>query len=242
LVRSAGAEINFEPSDSGDQESFQRPQKRLRSQVAESDTNSLYCVVISLAEYDIEPSIADIREKMNEHFGKDIIAKRFPFYEWLRLSFAMRQIQTDAKSILDIGTGQGQLINALAHSGRFERVVGIEINEHEHFRVFVEGFERQFMDAEEMTFADDEFDVVLCLEIIEHQPDGKMERVLEQARRVARSQLLVSVPFVEPLPLPAYHHQRFTPSRVCQLFPDATYTLLLKEPVTRVPWLLIDEQ
>jgi hypothetical protein len=97
------------------------------------------------------------------------------------------------------------MINALARSRRFERVAGIDVRDYGFFRNFYEGFERHIMDAEEMTFADDEFDVVLCLEIIEHQPDGKMERVLDQARRVARTQLLVSVPFVEPLPLPTYH-------------------------------------
>ena len=202
----------------------------------------LNCAVVSLGEYQNDESIAAVKTKMDEHFGADTVDKRFPSYEWGRLSAAMRLITADARSILDIGTGQGQMINALARSRRFERVAGIDVRNYCFFRNFYEGFERHIMDAEEMTFADDEFDVVLCLEVIEHQPDGKLERVLEQARRVARTQLLVSVPFVEPLPLPAYHQQRFTPSRVRSLFPDATYTLLLKEPVTRVPWLLIEER
>ena len=207
-----------------------------------NDSENLICRVLSLEDYPLDENIAVVKERMEADFGVDFLTKRLPIYDWTRLAFSLHQIRTDAKTILDVGTGHGQMINALARTGRFERVVGIEIEEHPLFRDYAEGFERQFMDAEEMTFADDEFDVVLCLEIIEHQPDGKMERVLEQARRVARTQLLVSVPFVESLPLPAYHQQRFSPSRVRSLFPDASYTLLLKEPVTRVPWLLIDER
>jgi hypothetical protein len=79
------------------------------------------------------------------------------------------------------------------------------------------------------------------MEVIEHLPDGKLERVLAQLRRVAARRLIVSVPFCEPLPLPHYHQQQFTAERILSMFPTAKFTLFLKSPVTRVPWMLIDE-
>ena len=52
------------------------------------------------------------------------------------------------------------------------------------------------MNAEQLDFADDEFDLVAATEVLEHVPDP--ERVLAEMARVARGHLLVSVPH-EPL-------------------------------------------
>ncbi len=115
--------------------------------------SGLTCTVVPLGEYGLEENIAAIKEKMTARFGRDVIEKKFPPYDWLRLGFSMRQIK-GATTVLDVGTGHGQLLNALARSRRFERVVGIEIEEHPLFATFYDGFEHYLMDAEEMTFGD----------------------------------------------------------------------------------------
>lgn len=207
-----------------------------------NDAKSFFCCATSLGDYPLGSSVSHVKKLMEEEFGAEFLAKRLPLYDWSRIAFSISQIMDQSKTILDVGTGNGQTINALAHSGRFERVVGVDIQDYSLFRQYSAGFERRFTDAVEMPFADAEFDTVLCLEVIEHQPGDKLEQVLKEVRRVAKSQLLVSVPFLEPLPLPKYHLQRFTPERVRQLFPDASLSLLLKEPVTKVPWLVIDER
>src|ERR1019366_1064258 len=52
------------------------------------------------------------------------------------------------------------------------------------------------MNAEQLDFAGDEFELVAATEVLEHVPDP--ERVLAEMARVARGHLLVSVPH-EPL-------------------------------------------
>jgi hypothetical protein len=39
---------------------------------------------------------------------------------------------------------------------------------------------------------------------------------------------MISVPFMEPLPLYRGHHSRFLPERIESLFPDAEYTVFDK--------------
>jgi SAM-dependent methyltransferase len=53
-----------------------------------------------------------------------------------------------------------------------------------------------FGDATRLPFADDMFDLVLAIEVLEHVPDP--DRALRELRRVGTSTLIASVPF-EPV-------------------------------------------
>lgn len=177
---------------------------------------------------------------MRERFGAELVDKRILPYDWARWSIVLDWVR-GAESILDIGTAHGTFMNSLACATAANRLVGIDIRDYSLYSELFPGFERFMADAEEMPFADNEFEIVTCMEVIEHLPGGKMDRVIDQLRRVAAKRLIVSIPFCEPLPLPKYHNQQFTLDRVLALFPNASYTLLLKKPVTRVPWLVVDE-
>ncbi|HEX2257958.1 MAG TPA: class I SAM-dependent methyltransferase [Afifellaceae bacterium] len=124
--------------------------------------------------------------------------------------------------ILEIGAGHGSLLNALACSHAADRIVGIDIRDYNFYCELFPRFQRIMVDAEELTFDDNEFEVITCMEVIEHLPDGKMERVLGELRRVATKRLIISVPFCEPPPLPKYNSQRFDSERVQQMFPLAS--------------------
>ena len=102
-------------------------------------------------------------------------------------------------SLLDVGCGEGVLTHKWAQ--RIDgRVVGIDLDDpqlHEEWKGRqAPNLEYRVMKAENLPFADDEFDVATAIEVLEHVPDP--EHTVSEMARVASGHLLVSVPR-EPL-------------------------------------------
>jgi 2-polyprenyl-3-methyl-5-hydroxy-6-metoxy-1,4-benzoquinol methylase len=102
-------------------------------------------------------------------------------------------------SLLDVGCGEGVLVEKWAR--RIDgRVVGIDLDDPLLHAEWAErqapNLEYKVMKAENLPFADDEFEVATAIEVLEHVPDP--EHTVAEMARVASSHLLVSVPR-EPL-------------------------------------------
>ena len=108
--------------------------------------------------------------------------------------------RADPASLLDVGCGEAVLTHKWAQRLGDRRVVGIDLDDP---LLHAEWEQRkapnliyQVMKAENLPFADAEFDVATAIEVLEHVPDPA-HTVAEMAR-VASGHLLVSVPR-EPL-------------------------------------------
>ncbi|HEX5900571.1 MAG TPA: methyltransferase domain-containing protein [Solirubrobacteraceae bacterium] len=109
--------------------------------------------------------------------------------------------QADAQSLLDVGCGEGVLTHQWAQRlGEGRRVVGIDLDDPalhaEWAKRTAPNLEYRVMKAENLPFADDEFDAAAAIEVLEHVPDA--EHTVAEMARVAKRCLLVSVPR-EPL-------------------------------------------
>ncbi len=108
--------------------------------------------------------------------------------------------KSDPRSLLDVGCGEAVLTHRWATRLADRRVVGIDLEDpsiQEHWKTReAPNLEYKVMKAENLPFADDEFDVATAIEVLEHVPDPA-HTVAEMAR-VAERWLLVSVPR-EPL-------------------------------------------
>jgi len=109
-------------------------------------------------------------------------------------------LQANPDSLLDVGCGEAVLTHKWAQRLGDKRVVGIDLDDP---LLHAEWEQRQapnltyrVMKAENLPFADGEFDVATAIEVLEHVPDPA-HTVAEMAR-VASGHLLVSVPR-EPL-------------------------------------------
>jgi SAM-dependent methyltransferase len=104
------------------------------------------------------------------------------------------------QSLLDVGCGEGVLVHKWAQRLGDKRVVGIDLEEPSIQAGWEQhqapNLEYKIMQAENLPFADQEFDVATAIEVLEHVPDPA-HTVAEMAR-VAQRWLLVSVPR-EPL-------------------------------------------
>lgn len=106
----------------------------------------------------------------------------------------------DPQSLLDVGCGEGVLIHEWARQLADKRVVGIDLEEESIQAGWAQrqapNLEYRIMKAEDLPFADGEFDVATAIEVLEHVPDP--EHTVAEMARVASRWLLVSVPR-EPL-------------------------------------------
>jgi len=104
------------------------------------------------------------------------------------------------RSLLDIGCGEGVLTHRWAQRLGEARVVGIDLDDpqlrSEWEQRRAPNLEYQVMAAENLPFADAEFDVATAIEVLEHVPDP--EHTVAEMARCAERHLLVSVPR-EPL-------------------------------------------
>jgi SAM-dependent methyltransferase len=108
--------------------------------------------------------------------------------------------KADPRSLLDVGCGEAVLTHRWAQELGDRRVVGIDLEDPSIQQHWEErrapNLEYRIMKAENLPFADDEFDVATAIEVLEHVPDAA-HTVAEMAR-VAERFLIVSVPR-EPL-------------------------------------------
>ncbi len=108
--------------------------------------------------------------------------------------------RADPQSLLDVGCGEGVLVHKWAQRLDGRRVVGIDLEEESIQAGWAErrapNLEYQVMRAENLPFADDEFDLAAAIEVLEHVPDP--EHTVAEMARCAERHLLVSVPR-EPL-------------------------------------------
>ncbi|MBA3746067.1 MAG: class I SAM-dependent methyltransferase [Solirubrobacterales bacterium] len=108
--------------------------------------------------------------------------------------------QADPTSLLDVGCGEGVLTHQWAQRLADKRVVGIDLDDPllhaEWASRQAPNLSYQVTKAENLPFADGEFDVATAIEVLEHVPDP--EHTVAEMARVATRHLLVSVPR-EPL-------------------------------------------
>jgi SAM-dependent methyltransferase len=110
-------------------------------------------------------------------------------------------VRAEPRSLLDVGCGEGVLVHRWAERlGAQTRVVGIDLEEDSIQAGWAErqapNLEYRTMLAENLPFAENEFDLASAIEVLEHVPDPA-HTVAEMAR-CAERHLLVSVPR-EPL-------------------------------------------
>jgi len=199
---------------------------------------SLLADIIELNTVELTRTAAHLRQNYIDKLGSEEIAdRRFPIYDWQRLSLIYNRLHTGSQS-LEVGPGRGYFTTMLDREQKFEKNYAIDIVDLKQRLPSKVDF--RIMNVTDLQFEDNSFDSVMCMEVLEHLSEVDFFKGLNEIRRVCKSQLIVSVPFNEPMPS-KYHAQRFTVKKTLNWFPDGKYSILLKEPVMRVPWLMIEE-
>ncbi len=96
-------------------------------------------------------------------------------------------------TVLEAGVGEGEVSTRLAQRWPAAHIVGVDLPDPDLARRWSDApFAAAFADTISLPFADDTFDLVLAIEVLEHVSDPSV--ALAEIARVARSDVVVSVP------------------------------------------------
>jgi SAM-dependent methyltransferase len=193
------------------------------------------------------PLLRSIRERFEEAYRKQLgVSSGKGLYknaDWRRIELATRLIPANCKSVLDVGVGPGAFLNYLTLCGRFDRVTGIDKRRYSKFVELTPDLDYRIMDIRKLSFPENSFDIVFCMEVLEHLDSKTLEMGLSALRRIAKRKLVMTVPFNEPLPLPSYHLQHFDEARIRATFPDADILLVHRDRKRSTwPWTVLVEE
>jgi SAM-dependent methyltransferase len=96
------------------------------------------------------------------------------------------------ETVVDLGCGYGAYASRISASGR--RVVGVELDPDAVDRARAEGVDAHIGDVTALPFEDGSYDTAVLVDVLEHIPEPV--RVVREALRVARRNVLVTVPNV----------------------------------------------
>lgn len=143
-----------------------------------------------------------------------------------RISETINFIPNDVQTILDVGCGNGAFVNALPP--KYEKIVGIDSSQEALKHVKVESIRG---DIKAISYKKESFDLVACLEVLEHLPYETIGEALSEIERVSRKYIILSVPNNEILEYhlvicpsckcnfnPHYHVRNFNPDGMTNLF------------------------
>ncbi len=103
-------------------------------------------------------------------------------------------VGTEAESVLDVGCGEGFVVESILEKKSLTRIVGIDISTEA-----IEVAQKMKLDASflvgsayELPFKDSEFDMVICTEVLEHLENPLV--ALKEVHRVSKKYAILSVP------------------------------------------------
>jgi SAM-dependent methyltransferase len=115
-------------------------------------------------------------------------------FERFRITASL--IQSDVHSLLDAGCGNGVFVNYLSEHRKDLAIFALDRSKAALKHVKTNPI---LGDVSELPFADNHFDCITCLEVLEHLPIEVYNKTLRELARVSKKYLIISVPYKEVL-------------------------------------------
>ncbi|UCD84846.1 MAG: class I SAM-dependent methyltransferase [Deltaproteobacteria bacterium] len=147
-----------------------------------------------------------------------------------RIQEIINAVPPDTGSILDVGCGNGAFVNTFVGTFSNKKVVGLDSSEEALKYVRTDKIRGNITS---LPFENDTFDLVLCLEVLEHLPEDDFREGISELQRVSKSHIVITVPNQEDLELslvmcpkcycwfiPYLHMRSFNKDNLDNLFKD----------------------
>lgn len=161
----------------------------------------------------------------------------------IRIIETTNLIPNEIKSLADIGCGNGVFIKHLQSHKKYIRIMGIDRSEEalKHLSC-----EKLLGDIESIPLADNSYECVTCLQVLEHLPNDIYKNALKELVRISSKYILVSVPFNEIIEKNStqcpscktifnadLHLRSYDERKIDELFNDYNVKLVQKKNVIR---------
>jgi len=125
----------------------------------------------------------------------ELLGKVRPYVPFTTWNTAWRSLDKRGKSILDLGCGKGIPMKFFNRHKQFHSV-GADIFRLDVVRAKTQGTHDDYLlcDIQKLPIKTKSFDIVLCLETLEHLEKEEGERLLKEMEKIARKQIIISTP------------------------------------------------
>lgn len=106
-----------------------------------------------------------------------------------RINETISLIPEDCDSILDVGCGDGRIINCLI--SKYDLIVGLERSQEALRNIKTQKVNGSI---DSIPFPDKSFDLVICCEVLEHLPLKVYSKAIKEIERVAIKYIIITVP------------------------------------------------
>ena len=105
-------------------------------------------------------------------------------------------IPDDVNSIIDIGCGKGEIINSLSSIKKNIKLLAVDVTD-----INKANIKSDFLigSLPNIKVKDKSFDLVLCLEVLEHLSNDIFQESLNELSRIAKKYIIIGVPYRENL-------------------------------------------
>jgi ubiquinone/menaquinone biosynthesis C-methylase UbiE len=138
-------------------------------------------------------------EQLTDCFTKKIMQNKFllKLYAWAEP--VCRLIDPTAKSVLDVGCGPSWPMKLLRQKFQYQKVVGVDLYEPYIAKARAEGIHDEYIigDVRKLNLPDKSFDVVICLQVIEHLEKADALEMIKNLERIAKKQVILATPIGE---------------------------------------------
>lgn len=113
-----------------------------------------------------------------------------------RIRLTVSKVPSEANSLIDVGCGNGVFLAYLSQARPDLKLTGVDRSSEALKYVKVDKFQA---DIQKLPFEDNSFDVVTCLEVLEHIPVPFYQDAISELYRISNKHLIISVPYNENL-------------------------------------------
>jgi ubiquinone/menaquinone biosynthesis C-methylase UbiE len=125
----------------------------------------------------------------NYDYATDPIEKK-------RIEEIYKIIPKDVKTILDVGCGNGSFLNFLLKTNKYNGLMGVDFSQEALKYVKTEKIGGNIS---ELPFENNSFDLVTCLEVLEHLTEEEFNKGIAEIQRVSKKYIIVTVPNEEDI-------------------------------------------
>ncbi len=196
---------------------------------------------IASVQPDLALLLSEVRALYEERYPKKESGFFTP-YDWKRCQALAEKVV--GEKLLDVGIGAGQIFNLLARMQSIKELIGIDVRWNKKL-IRPERGQLELHNILKLPFADNSFDTVSCMEVLEHLEVLDFAKGLSELRRVCKTKLIMTIPYKEKEPVwhhdvPGGHRQSFSEEKIERLFPHAQGSFISRGAKAS-PWIMLVE-
>ena len=172
------------------------------------------------------------KNKFHRFFGMNWAIEYFVYNDWI-----LNNIKNlDYKNVIEVGCGDGYLISQIAKNTTENKFVGYDLSKRSIDLAKTFGNRNvTFFNEDISELNNEEYDLVLCSQVLEHIPDNEVDDFIENLIRITKPNkyIVIVVPGIGKK-LIKKHYRHYSPKTLLNLFDSKTFEIIKSDTIFHI--------